>query len=105
VKSDGQINVTFTVTNTGKITGDEVVQVYVKDLHASLKVPDKTLKEFKRITLSPGESQKIKFIIPVNDLAYYDTNDKKYFIEPGEFEIQVGSSSQDIRLKDVVMVE
>ena len=93
------IQASVKVENTGSRKGDEVVQVYIKDISASVKVPRKELKAFQRITLDDGETQRLKFRIPVSELNYYDILRNKTVVEPGRFEIQVGSSSEDIRLK------
>jgi len=105
INKDGEVEIQFTVKNTGKIKGDEVAQIYVHNVNTSIKVPINQLKRFQRITLSPGENKVLTFKIPGSELSFYDikTNDLK--TEPGNWEIQVGSSSKDIRLKKTFMVE
>ena len=105
IDNDGKIEVQFTVQNTGKYKGDEVVQVYVHDVMASVKVPNKQLKRFERITLKPNEEKTLSFKIPVFELSFYDIRTNKFIVEPGEFEIMIGSSSQDIRLQQKFTVE
>ncbi|MGE5847284.1 MAG: glycoside hydrolase family 3 C-terminal domain-containing protein [Ignavibacteria bacterium] len=105
IKKDGEIEIEFTIKNAGSYKGDEVVQVYAKDLKASVKVPIHKLVRFKRITLKPNESQTLKFILPASELSFYDNKTNDFIVEPGEFEIRVGSSSKDIRLKDTFIVE
>jgi beta-glucosidase len=105
VKEDGEIEIRFTIQNTGKIKGDEVPQVYIHAVDATIKVPINQLKRFQRITLAPGESKTLTFKIPASEFSFYDakTNDLK--TEPGQWEIQVGSSSKDIRLKKTFTIE
>ena len=102
---DGEIIVQFTIQNTGKYKGDEIAQIYVHDITASVKVPIKQLKRFKRVTLKPNEESTLSFTIPVSDLSFYDIRTNKFKVEPGEFEIMAGSSSQDIRLQQKFIVE
>jgi beta-glucosidase len=69
-------------------------------------MPIKQLKAFERIALKPGESKKVTFkLTPKEDMSYYDVRKSDYAVEPGDFEIQVGSSSADIRLKGIVTVK
>ena len=93
------------VKNTGARTGDEVVQLYIRDMEASVKVPIRQLKGFRRITLKPGKSRTVRFQLPVSELTFYDIESNKQIVEPGEFEVQIGSSSQDIRLTATFQVE
>jgi len=99
------LQIRCTVRNSGKLKGDEVVQLYVRDLEASVKVPIQLLKGFQRITLEAGEQKTVLFKIPVSGLGYYDTGTNDFMVEPGEFEIRIGSSSQDIRLKQAFLIE
>lgn len=105
IKKDDEIEVQFTVQNSGKMKGDEVAQIYVRDVNASIKVPINQLKRFQRITLSPGEHKTLTFKIPASEFSYYDTKTNDFKIESGEFEIQVGSSSKDIRLRKTFTIE
>jgi beta-glucosidase len=88
------------VTNTGPRTGDEVVQMYIRDKISSVTRPVKELKGFQRITLAPGETKTVALEITPEHLAFYDI-DMKYVVEPGEFEIMVGNSSRDQDLQRV----
>ena len=98
--------ISFNIKNNGDYDGDEVVQVYIKDLKSKLKMPIKQLRGFKRISLNKGDEKIIEFEFnPVNDLRYYDPVKQKYMVDKGSFEIQVGSSSQDIRLKKIIYVD
>ena len=87
----------FKLTNTGSRTGHEVVQMYVRNTGTSVVQPERQLVAFERVTLEPGESRKLVFTIQPADLAI--VNDKMQWEVEGEFEILVGSSSEDIRLK------
>ncbi len=86
------------VTNTGKRAGAEVVQLYMHDVVASLAQPPILLKGFDRIELKPGESREVTFNLGFDQLAIYN-RDLRRVVEPGMFEVMVGSSSSDIRLK------
>ena len=90
------------VKNTGKRAGTEVVQMYIRDMVSSVTRPIKELKGFKKIQLKAGETAKVEIDILPEHLAFTDIN-KKYTIEPGEFEIMVGSSSRDEDLTKVVL--
>jgi beta-glucosidase len=94
-----QIDITLTVTNTGKTAGDEVVQLYVCDEYASIPRPVKELKGFCRIALEPGQSRKLTFHLPVDMLAFYD-EELNLVVEAGKIKFSLGSSSADIRLED-----
>ena len=86
------------VENIGEREGCEVVQVYVRDVHASLVRPVKELKAFKRVTLQPEQKAEVSFAIPV-DMLNFTNKENRRMVEAGEFEIMVGASSSDIRLK------
>lgn len=87
------------LTNTGKRAGKEVVQLYLRDIESRLPRPAKELKGFEKIELAPGETKEVVFRLGTRDLSFYDPAAKQWVAEPGEFEVQVGSSSRDIRLK------
>ena len=93
-----KVTVSFKVKNVGDREGDEVVQLYVRDVVASVTRPVKELKGFERLTLKPGEERKVAFKLSADQLAFYD-GDVELVVEPGTFEVMVGSSSEDIRLK------
>jgi beta-glucosidase len=103
--ADETLEVALDVANVGPREGDEVVQLYVRDPESSLPMPRRQLRGFSRVHLRQGEQKNVRFrLVPANDLAYYDTGLRAYRVEPGEFEIEVGGSSQDIRLTDRVRV-
>ena len=96
--SKNNISVSVDITNTGKYKGDEVVQLYLKDEVSSVTVYETQLRGFERITLNSGETKRVHFNLKQDDLKLLD-KDMKWLVEPGFFEVQVGSSSEDIRLK------
>lgn len=100
--TNNEIIVECTIQNTGFLKGDEVVQLYVKDLKSSVIQPLKELRKFKRITLDKGETQSVSFTLNNRDFSYWDENLKDWTIEAGEFEIQVGTSSIDIKLNQII---
>ncbi|MGB2965120.1 MAG: glycoside hydrolase family 3 N-terminal domain-containing protein [Anaerolineales bacterium] len=91
-----EVKISLTITNTGKVQGDEVVQLYTRDEIASSPRPMKELKAFIRLGLEPGETKSVTFNLPVNQLAFYDS-DLSLVVEPGQIILMVGSSSEDIR--------
>ena len=98
IEPDGKATVTVEVTNTGKRAGDEVVQLYVRDLFtARVTRPVKELKGFRRITLQPGETQTVAFEVGLEQLAFWN-EDMQRVVEPGEFEIMVGGSSVEVQV-------
>jgi beta-xylosidase len=100
---DGAVAVSMKLENSGEREGCEVIQVYVRDVQASLVRPVKELKAFKRVTLQPGQSAKVSFVVPV-DLLNFTNADNRRVVEAGEFEVMVGPSSGDIRLRGRVEV-
>ncbi|MEJ2193761.1 MAG: glycoside hydrolase family 3 C-terminal domain-containing protein [Ignavibacteriaceae bacterium] len=105
IKKDGEIEIQFTVQNTGKMKGDEVAQIYLHKLNALIKVPINQLKRFERNTFEPGKQKILTFKIPASELAFYDIESNDLKTELGQWEIQIGSSSKDIRLKKVFTIE
>jgi len=102
IRPDGRLNVSVNVQNTGQRAGDEVVQLYIRDVAASMTRPVKELKGFKRITLKPGETQRVEFTLGPDHLGFYN-REMKYVVEPGEFKVFVGSSSEDVIEKSFVV--
>jgi beta-glucosidase len=99
MKNNDQIEVLVTITNTGKYDGEEIVQLYLHDLVGSIARPVIELKDFKKISLVAGQSETIKFIIDREKLSFFNQQ-LKWVAEPGEFDLMIGASSRDIRLKD-----
>jgi beta-glucosidase len=99
IKADGKIEVSLTITNSGKYTGEEIVQLYLRDLVGSIARPVKDLKDFKKVALKVGESKTIEFTIDIEKLSFYNQK-LQWVAEPGDFEVMIGASSRDIRLKD-----
>ena len=95
IRPDGTIRVTADVENVGKRAGDEVVQLYIRDLAASIARPVKELKGFQRIMLQPGQKRSVEFILRPEHLGFYN-QDMRFVVEPGEFRVMVGSNSQDV---------
>lgn len=98
IRPQADIQVTVDVKNTGTRKGDQVVQLYLKDLVSSVTTYESVLRGFDRVSLAPGESKTIKFVLKPGDLAILDKN-MKWTVEPGKFEVMIGNSSEDIKLK------
>ncbi len=92
------IKVICDVKNTGTVKGSEVAQLYVRDEVATVTRPVKELRGFQRITIEPGEVKTVEFTLNREDLAFYNRN-LDFVVEPGTFEVMVGSSSENIKLK------
>jgi beta-glucosidase len=90
------ITVSVKVTNTGKLEGKEVVQLYTQDLVGSITRPVKELKGFQKISLKPGESKEVAFVLSVEDLKFYNAN-LEYVAEPGDFKVFIGGNSRDVK--------
>ncbi len=103
VDIDGEITLRVKVTNVGERSGSDVVQLYVRDKVASMVRPVQELKAFQRVALSPGETATLTFTLPV-DMLNFTRRDGKRIVEPGEFELQIGASSADIRGRTTVTV-
>ena len=97
-------DVTLHVTNTGDYDGDEVVQLYLHDEFASTAQPMIQLKKFERISIPKGESRKVSFTLDADDLSIVDANMKRV-VEPGDFTVMIGSSSDNILLQQTITVE
>ena len=98
IPPNGKITITVDVENVGSYAGDEVVQLYVRDVECRVRRADKELRGFERIRLNPGEKKSVTFELPGEKLSFYDVNAHRFVVEPGTFEVLVGTSSQDIRL-------
>jgi beta-glucosidase len=97
--SDGSVEVSFSLTNTGDRAGAEVAQVYIADRHSDVPRPPKELKGFARVMLEPGETRRVTVELERRSFAYYDTDLGEWAVTPGVFEILVGRSSQVIELR------
>ena len=93
---DGEVTASITVTNTGKRSGKEVVQLYIRDIYATSTRPVKELKRFAKVELQPGESRRVEFTLTTEDLKYYN-HELEYVCEPGDFEIMVGPDSKQVQ--------
>lgn len=98
-----ELEVDFTVTNNGKVAGTEVAQMYLQDIKASMTRPVKELQGFARVSLNPGEAKRVVFRVNPSQMAFLD-EDMKWKIEAGDIAIQIGASSEDIRLTSVYTV-
>lgn len=98
LKDNETLSISFTLKNTGKYAGEETVQLYIRDLVAQPLRPVKELKDFKKVYLQAGESRRISFNITRDMLSFYNDN-LEYTTQPGEFQVMIGSASDDIRLK------
>lgn len=103
--SGGKLQVQMTLKNTGQVTGKEVVQIYVKNPKQNIIRANKELRGFQKIELSPQEEKTLEFTLDEQAFSIYDTEQKKEIMVSGDYEILVGSSSQDIRLKAIVEVK
>ena len=99
LKANEKIEVAVTITNTGKYDGEEIVQLYLKDRVGSIVRPVLELKDFQKIQLKVGASKTIQFIIDKEKLSFYNQQ-LQWVAEPGKFDLMIGASSRDIRLKD-----
>jgi len=97
------IRISLEVENTGNLKGTEIVQLYLKDYYASMTRPVMELAGFTRVELDPGQKKKICFEMDASQLAFIDV-DRKWKIEAGEIGVYIGSSSDDIRLKDSIRI-
>jgi beta-glucosidase len=104
IASNQSVKVNCTITNTGDRDGDEVVQLYIRDLLSTISRPVMELKGFERIQLKKGESKQVTFTITPEMLAMLNAAMQKV-IEPGNFSIMIGASSRDIKLRDILTVK
>ncbi len=98
------ITVKFELSNKGNVGADEIVQLYVHRINASIEWPYKELKAFKRVSLEAGQTKEISLNVPVNNLRYWDEDAYDWQLEHGDIEIMIGSSSADIILKKIVTI-
>ena len=96
MNANGTLTLTVNVKHTGKYDADDVVQLYIHDVAASISRPVKELKGFERISLKAGESRDVNFTIDVDMLKFYNS-DLQFVAEPGDFEVMVGGNSRDVQ--------
>lgn len=96
---EGEVTVTVPVTNTGKRSGSEVVQLYVRDEKSSVYRPYKELKAFGKVNLEPGETKDVVLNLDKESFAFYDPTDKMWTVEPGKFQLLIGNASDNITQK------
>jgi beta-glucosidase len=94
----------FDIQNTGKRAGAESAQVYVKALHPSVMMPEKELKGFTKVSLKVGEKKRVSVVLDSDAFSYYNTDQKKFVVDKGAYQIIVGASSRDLKLKGKVTV-
>lgn len=102
INKNESVTISFDLTNTGKMDGTEIVQLYIRDEYGSITRPVKELKGFQRVALKAGETKKVEFTITPDDLKFY-TIRKVWEVEPGDFTIMVGASSADKDLQSVAL--
>ncbi|KHF40554.1 glycoside hydrolase family 3 C-terminal domain-containing protein [Halalkalibacter okhensis] len=105
IKDTETVTVHVNVENTGNVAGEEIVQLYVKDIESTVVRPEKELKGFEKVQLQPGEEKTVTFTLDKRSFAYYNVGLKDWHVESGEFEILIGKSSIEIVLSDQVTVE
>jgi len=102
LRDANKVKVSFEIKNTGKKAGEEVAQVYIRDIAASLVRPVQELKRFKKVALEAGASQKIEFTLTEKDLGFY--NSKGLFVfEKGSFDIMIGANARDVQTKRITI--
>jgi len=101
---DESIQISVEIKNTGKLKGDEVVQLYVHRLNSQVEWPEKELKGFSRVSLKAGESKTITLTLPISQLRYWDTGINDWRLESGKIQVMIGSSSSDIRLVENIEI-
>ena len=94
IRPDGRITVSVEIENVGRLAGDEVVQLYIRDVAGSVTHPVRELKGFQRVTLRPGEKRRLEFLLAPEQLGSYN-REMRFVVEPGEFKVMVGNSSAD----------
>ncbi|MBR0413567.1 MAG: glycoside hydrolase family 3 C-terminal domain-containing protein [Clostridia bacterium] len=105
IKDSDEVTVSFKVKNTGDVAGAEIAQVYVADKESTIFRPEKELKAFAKVFLEPGEQKEVKLVLDKRAFAFYNVAIHDWCVESGEFDILVGASSRDIRLKAALKVK
>ncbi len=101
---DGSITASVDITNTGKRAGAEVVELYLRALHPKIDRPVRELKGFTKVALQPGETKTVQFNIQPRDLAYFDVSGHQWKADAGDYEVEVGASSRDLRQKSALQL-
>jgi beta-glucosidase len=104
IRADGKLTVSVEVENIGQRAGDEVVQLYIRDVTASMTRPVKELKGFQRVTLRPGEKRRVQFVLTGEQLGFWN-REMRFVVEPGEFKLMVGANSEDLIATSFEVVE
>ena len=104
-ESDGEITVTATVTNTGDRYGAEIIELYVKAPKTNVFKPEKELRGFTKVYLAAGESKDIKITVDKTDLGYYNVKEKRFVAESGDYEFQLCSDSETVKLSEAIKIE
>ncbi|HEY4354742.1 MAG TPA: glycoside hydrolase family 3 C-terminal domain-containing protein [Acidobacteriaceae bacterium] len=104
LNAKGTVDVSFDVTNAGNRAGSDVAQFYTHQEKSAVVQPIKSLRAFKRVTLQPGQTQRVTFSVPAGKLAFYDVRLHDFTVEPGMYDILIGSSSEDIRLRSTIRI-
>jgi len=99
------INISLNIKNTGTYDGDEVVQLYLRNLDSKVEQPIKSLRGFKRIYIPKNKESNVSFPLNISDLKYFSVKKNDFVVDPGRYEIMIGSSSEDIRLKGMIKIE
>ena len=105
ITNSGSLTVSVNVKNTGKYDGDEVVQLYIRNIASKQGQPIRALRGFKRVNLKKGESKTVQIPLKSEDLRYFDEAKNSFVVDAGTYEIQIGASSEDIRLKTQLNVK
>ena len=105
LSTSGTVNVEFELKNTGRRDGEEVVQLYVKYLDSKVARPLKELKAFQRVSVKAGQTMRVSLPLPARRLAYWNSEQHRFVVEPGKVEIMIGSSSAHIRFSKIVEVK
>jgi beta-glucosidase len=103
--SDGTVTVSVDVTNTGSVTGDEVVQLYVKHLHSKVERPHEELKGFQRVTIEPNQTKTVAIPLKASALAFWDEKLGGFKVEAEPVSLMIGSSSDDIKLTTTLRLQ
>ncbi|MGY6649440.1 glycoside hydrolase family 3 C-terminal domain-containing protein [Wenyingzhuangia sp. IMCC45574] len=105
LKSNESVNVSATINNTGKVQGDEVVQVYIRNVKAGKKAPKKALKGFQRVSVAAGKAASVEIQVPYEAFTYYNVKKEQYQVKEGTYEILVGNSSEHIIATKTIKVK